>query len=181
MRLTIRFDDHHHTLYADLSSGEETDDISFSSVQGKLQEAGYHHVHLHPKTINELCTNARQGKECSLVLHKVVDATVTQEVLKHLDGVLVSGLFDEDRLALTDTVLSWQPGSVQLSVEKDISHLQGDLLYFGLQIWFDGRPVCQAGQCHNWSYVWTPRTGNRFLLRFEPAARGMQVRFYWTG
>ncbi len=77
MRLTIRFDDHHHTLYADLSSGEETDDISFSSVQGKLQEAGYHHVHLHPKTINELCTNARQGKECSLVLHKVVDATVT--------------------------------------------------------------------------------------------------------
>ncbi len=112
---------------------------------------------------------------------QVVDATVTQEVLKHLDGVLVSGLFDEDRLALTDTVLSWQPGSVQLSVEKDISHLQGDLLYFGLQIWFDGRPVCQAGQCHNWSYVWTPRTGNRFLLRFEPAARGMQVRFYWTG
>ncbi|RMG66618.1 MAG: methyltransferase domain-containing protein [Calditrichaeota bacterium] len=129
-----------------------------------------------PKTM--LPARARLACGC-VPASRLVDTTVTPSVLQQLEGVLVSGLFDEEGLALTDTVLTWQPGAVQCSVEKDISHLSGELLYFGLEIWFNGRPICRAGECSNWSYVWTPRAGNRFALRFEPAGRGMQVRFAW--
>lgn len=77
MKLTIRFDDQNRTLYADLSQSEEPEAISFLSIKGKVEEAGYKNVTLHPKTISELLANVQQGKECTIALKTLVDATAS--------------------------------------------------------------------------------------------------------
>ena len=109
----------------------------------------------------------------------LVDETVTLPVLQQLEGVLVAGLFDDAGVPLTFPVLKWSPSRFRYHVEYDISTTQGDVLYLGLEIYHRGQKVCQAGECENWSYVWTPRRGNRFRLEFLPDHRGMKVRFDW--
>ena len=109
----------------------------------------------------------------------VVDQTVTPEVLRRLDGILVSGLFEDANVPLSFTVLEWSPTKFQYSVEYDIGKEKGDLLYLGLEIYQDQKRICRAGECSNWSYVWTPRVGDRFRLVFRPAERGMRVVFEW--
>ncbi|NOX37804.1 MAG: class I SAM-dependent methyltransferase [Calditrichaeota bacterium] len=108
-----------------------------------------------------------------------IDQTVTMDVLQHLNGVLVSGLFEDVDVPLSFTVLEWQPTKFQYAVEYDIGREEGDLLYLGLEIYQDQKRVCRAGECSNWSYVWTPRVGDRFRLAFQPADRGMRVVFEW--
>lgn len=80
MRLTVRFDDHDHTLYADLSQSAESEPITFLSLQGKLEEAGYGDLKLHPDTVAELLGQARQGKEGSMALKTFRDATVSVSI-----------------------------------------------------------------------------------------------------
>lgn len=108
-----------------------------------------------------------------------VDETVTPSVLEQLKGCLVSGLFDDEELELTFPVISWKAGYPLLTATVDVSDQPGDLLYFGLQIYNGNKMICQAGECDNWSYVWTPRAGHKFNLSFEPSARGMDVYFSW--
>lgn len=108
-----------------------------------------------------------------------LDAVVNRPVLAQLKGALVSGLFPDAQVPLQFPVLEWAPGRSCYQTECDISPWSGDLLYFGLQIRHQEQLICQAGICDNWSYVWTPRIGNRFRLEFEPDTRGRQVRFHW--
>ena len=110
---------------------------------------------------------------------QLVDETVTTNVLKQLDGCLVSGLFDENGLDLDFPVMSWEPANSRFSGKVDISNRTGDLLYFGLQIFHDDELICTAGPCDNWSFVWTPRTVDQFTLEFKRAERGMDVFFTW--
>jgi len=77
MRLTIHFDDQDRTLYAELSLSEESETISSLSLTGKLEEAGYKNLTLPPQTISELLAHAQQGKECTIALKTLVDATVS--------------------------------------------------------------------------------------------------------
>jgi len=77
MRLNIHFDDQARTLYADLSLSEESETISSLSLTGKLEEAGYKNLTLPPQTISELLAHAQQGKECTIALKTLVDATVS--------------------------------------------------------------------------------------------------------
>ena len=109
-----------------------------------------------------------------------VDETVTKSVLAHLEGVLVSGLFEEKGLSLDIPVLEWSPGFTLLHTETDISPREGDLLYLGLQVLHNGEVICQAGECPNWSFAWTPRMGDRFVLEFQPTERGSEVYFRWV-
>lgn len=108
------------------------------------------------------------------------DGVVTRDVIAHLKGVLVSGLFDEEGLDLQQRVIEWRPGFFQNEITADVSRLEGDLLYFGLVLKDGEKVMCQAGRCSNWSFVWTPRTGNRFRLKFEPSERGSAVYFEWV-
>ena len=82
MRLHIRFDDQDRTLYAELSPSEDSGVISSLSIQGKLEEAGYTHLNLNPKTISEVLAKAEQGNACTIALKTLVDATVTVEIAR---------------------------------------------------------------------------------------------------
>ena len=91
----------------------------------------------------------------------------------------MAGLFDEGDLPLQFPVVHWAFGQAEREVVCDLSGRAGDLLYLGLQIYHGDRLICQAGRCQNWPYVWTPRVGDRFRLRFVPAERGAEVHFVW--
>ncbi len=109
-----------------------------------------------------------------------VDRTVDADVLEHLKGVLVSGLFPETGKELHFPVCRWQYGQPFGSRSQvDISTYTGDLVAFGVRILHQGREICRAGTCENWSIVWTPRKGNRFELEFVAADAGCDVLFHW--
>ncbi len=108
----------------------------------------------------------------------VADDTVTLEVLRMLEGVLVSGLFDEGDLPLQHPVISWEPDYFPRSATVEIV-TPGDVLYLGLKIWHQNREMCVAGLCSNWAYVWTPVAGTRFSLQFLEDERGSEVVFQW--
>lgn len=77
MRLTISFDEKDHTLYAELSSSEESEEISMIGIQQKVEEAGYYNLTIPPNAIAELRTNSRLGNECKVALKTLLDATVS--------------------------------------------------------------------------------------------------------
>lgn len=83
MRLHIRFDDQDCTLYAELSLSEESDTISSLVLQEKLEEAGYSHLTLNPQTISDVLAKAEQGKESTIALKTLVDATVSVAIARN--------------------------------------------------------------------------------------------------
>ena len=108
------------------------------------------------------------------------DDTVTIDVLKKLDGVLVSGLFDEEELVPDMEVATFEYGKTKTySFDFELPATKGDLLYFGLVITHRGKEFCRAGICDNWSYVWTYRSGQKFNISFEQQNRGTEVYFSW--
>jgi hypothetical protein len=107
------------------------------------------------------------------------DRVVTAELLKSLNGVLVAGLFEENLRELQFPVLRWQFGSRLSQIANDLAGRKGDLLCFGVSITHRGQRICEAGRCPNWSYVWTPRVGDRFAIEFRPAAAGRVCHFQW--
>lgn len=112
------------------------------------------------------------------------DDVVTPAVLRRLEGVLVSGLFDDEaRLSFHGTAAEWShPGGLRVArCDLDGAGRPTDVLYFGLEIW-DGRHlVGRSGCSSNWSYVFTPRAGERFELAFEWNGRSMEAVFGWSG
>ena len=82
MRLNISFDDQDRTLYAELNPSEEPEEVSFLSILGKVEEAGYKNLTLNPKTISELQASAQQGKECKIALKTLIDATASMATLR---------------------------------------------------------------------------------------------------
>ncbi len=80
MRLTIRFDDQDRTLFADLVQSEESEAITLHSIKGMLEEAGYKNLTVDSNTISEVIACAQQGKECTIVLKKLADGTVSVAV-----------------------------------------------------------------------------------------------------
>jgi cyclopropane fatty-acyl-phospholipid synthase-like methyltransferase len=113
-------------------------------------------------------------------LAEMEDEVITPVVMRQLDGVLVSGLFDEGKLPLVRTCAEWNHGQpFAKSFETSLQGMKGDLLYFGLEVTHRGQVICQAGICDNWSYAWTPRTGDQFSLRFPMGERAPEVVFRW--
>lgn len=109
-----------------------------------------------------------------------VDETVSSEVLQHLAGVLVSGLFEERGNELRDVAAEWSYATGLRTQPVRVDSESGDLIAFGLRIVHNGKVICQAGDCPNWSYVWTPRVGSVFLLRFVPEPFGSKCIFEWV-
>ena len=108
------------------------------------------------------------------------DEVVDSNFMKYLDGVLVSGLFDEEGLDLKIDICEFRyKMPFARSFDVDISGQEGDLMYMGLKILHQGQEFCQAGICDNWSYVWTYRSGDRFNLRFVEGERAPEVEFHW--
>lgn len=110
---------------------------------------------------------------------RYLDRVVTGALLKSLAGVLVAGLFEEKLRELQFPVLRWQNGKGLSQITRDLSGMKGDLLCFGVAVTHRGRRICEAGRCPNWSYVWTPRKGDRFEFEFRPAAAGRECCFRW--
>ncbi len=108
------------------------------------------------------------------------DSVVTLDVLQRLDGVLISGLFDDTEAELAFPVMRWRYGQpFDLEQSYRLPEVSGELLAFGVQISHDERPVCRAGVCENWSYVWTYRSGEAFQFTFYPGQAGEEVGFTW--
>jgi len=108
-----------------------------------------------------------------------VDTSVTPDVLQELQGVLVDGLFEDKHLPFDFEVLHWRYGQGLRTVRTDISDREGDLLAFGVEIRHDGKPICRAGECPNWSCVWTPRAGNRFTFEFRLQEKQVRCHFHF--
>lgn len=112
---------------------------------------------------------------------RYTDAVVTADLLKTLDGVLVSGLFEEKWRELQFPVLRWKFGKGLAQIKSTVANKSGDLLCFGLAVTHRGGRICEAGRCSNWSYVWTPRCGDRFVFEFRPVTEhtGRDCHFRW--
>lgn len=108
------------------------------------------------------------------------DPYVTPDVVRRLDGVLVSGLFPERRTELTFPVLRWTYAGGLRPIPLSFKRRKGDLLVFGVVVTDRGRTVCEAAKCPNWSYVWTARSGDRFAFRFRRTGEFMNVTFHWS-
>lgn len=108
-----------------------------------------------------------------------LDETVTPQVLEKLDGCLISGLFDDEDIELEFPVVGWQFGGYTEMSTCDLKDRSGDLLVMGLHIYHENEFICQAGDCSNWSMVWTPRTGDKFSIAFHPTERGTETYFSW--
>ncbi len=114
---------------------------------------------------------------------ELCDAVVTPPVLARLDGVLVSGLFDDEpEYDLPLTAAEWTAGSGLALSGGDVSGFppDSDVLVFGLEIYDGDRLLARSGHSSNWSYVFTPRTADRFRLGFEHNGRFMEAVFDWV-
>ena len=136
------------------------------------------HLRFRPNCVLPDGGELRAGVLSSLLYR---DRVVTAEVIEKLDGVLVSGLFEGESRDLRQPVLRWRFGEGLLPLEHDLQRYRGDLLCLGLVVMHKGRRVCEAGECPNWSFVWTLRKGNRVSLRFRraEAGMGMECHFGW--
>ncbi len=123
--------------------------------------------------------NRASLKMSLLQQNDLIDESITDDVLKRLKGALVSGLFEDEGIIPKETILEWRPGRKEFQTTVDLSGQNGDVLCFGLEIFHNDDFICRAGECDNWSLVWTPRAGEMFDLRFEPAERGTSVLFKW--
>jgi len=110
---------------------------------------------------------------------RYTDRVLTPELLKSLDGALVAGLFEEKLRELQFPVLRWKFGKGLSQVKNNLSRREGDLICFGIAVTHRSQCICEAGRCPNWSYVWTPRKGNRFKFEFRPAPAGRECYFHW--
>jgi len=112
---------------------------------------------------------------------RYTDAVVTADLLKSLDGVLIAGLFEEKLHELQFPVLRWKFGKRPAQIKNSLANKSGDLLCFGVAVTHHGQRICEAGRCPNWSYVWTPRCGDRFKFEFRPVAEhaGRDCHFRW--
>jgi hypothetical protein len=109
------------------------------------------------------------------------DDVVSPGVLQQLDGVLVSGLYEEKLTERTKPVLHWTFAKGLTSVPHSFAGLRGDLVCFGVVVTHKGRKICEAGVCPNWSYVWTLRKANKMSFRFRRTVRGAECMFRWVG
>lgn len=108
------------------------------------------------------------------------DEVIDRKVLQNLEGVLVSGMFDEKNIPLQENVASFQVGKpFKLKTNHQLQTKKGDLLYFGISITDQGKEICQSGICSNWSYVWTFRAGTKFSFQFKRGERAPEVVFKW--
>ncbi len=111
---------------------------------------------------------------------RYTDRVVTPATLQSLEGALVAGLFEERGRELQFPVLRWKFGEGLSHVENNLDGKAGDLLCLGVIVTHQGRRLCEAGRCPNWSCVWTPRVADRFAFEFRPSARGgKDCHFHW--
>ncbi len=114
------------------------------------------------------------------------DEIIDQAVIRRLDSVIVSGLFDEYGVRPRIPVLSWS-AKKGLSVQSSVSlkGRKGDILFFGIEVCHQGRTICRSGRCDNWSLGWTWRKGDAFSFDFSKeggsasSPRAPEALFYW--
>ena len=111
-----------------------------------------------------------------------LDDYLTASLLEQFEGILVAGLFAEHGTELDKAAVAWQYGADFPETHLlDLSDETGELLVFGVEVTHRGSSVCRAGECENWSLVWTPRAGDRCQITFVPEEIGEEVRFTWLG
>jgi SAM-dependent methyltransferase len=114
------------------------------------------------------------------------DELIDDTVLRRLDSVIVSGLFDEEGVKPGIEVLRWSAAEgIQAGRIVDLSGKAGNLLYFGIEVRQAGKLVCRSGVCDNWSFGWTWRKADQFSFGFTEAGgtpsspRAPEALFRW--
>lgn len=107
------------------------------------------------------------------------DRVITPGVVRSLNHVLVSGLFEEQMNELRIPILRWRFGEGLQRLGHTFTKERGDLLCLGLVVRHGDVDICEAGQCPNWAFAWTPRLGNAISLRFRHSAAGTECLFRW--
>ncbi len=111
----------------------------------------------------------------------ILDDVVGEEVVEQLRGVLVADLFDYDSSNFSHVVLEWgwkeglRGGDFTLNDAREDS-----MLVFALELWHGDEFLCRAGDCSNWSLVFTPVAGKRFRFRFTWDGDFTRVYFRWV-
>lgn len=108
------------------------------------------------------------------------DKVVGPATVRLLDGVLVSGLFEEKTTELRVPILRWEYGKGLRSIKHQFDRMRGDLVCLGLIATHNGTRVCEAGKCPNWSYAWTYRRGNTIALSFRRRGSTVESVFRWV-
>ena len=112
---------------------------------------------------------------------ELLDEVVDEDVMELLKGVLVSDLFYYDSSKeFRHTVLEWKWGEGLRGNEFCLDFKDGHILVFALELFHNGEFLCRAGQCDNWSLVFTPVAGKCFRFYFEWDGEFTRAYFNWT-
>lgn len=113
-------------------------------------------------------------------LKKMKDEIITPTILEQMNGVLISGLFDGDKLKPNLEVIKWNayktfPKHISIQLKKS----NADLIYYGIEIYHQQKFICRSEVCNNWSFAWTPIAGKKFTFRFKQRDRLSEPDFFW--
>ena len=113
---------------------------------------------------------------------EILDEVVSRDVVEQLRGVLVADLFDYDSSNdFPHGVLEWKWGEgLQGDGYRFDRDMRDYMLIFALELWHGNRFMCRAGECSNWSLVFTPVAGREFRFEFRWGGDFMKVYFRWA-
>ncbi len=113
---------------------------------------------------------------------EILDEVVNRDVVEQLEGVLVADLFDYDSsMDFPHEILRWRWGeSLRGEGYRFDRDMKEHMLIFALELWHGNRFLCRAGDCVNWSLVFTPVAGREFRFKFRWGGDFMKVYFRWT-
>jgi hypothetical protein len=117
----------------------------------------------------------------SVPLSKLKDPLIKNGILKKLKNVLITDLFLDYKFSRPEEVTRWHiPSGKKNAVIDFRPGGRGEILAFGIEITHNGRPVCGTTDCVNWPYVFTPKAGKDFRLRYTYRGGYSDVSFRWA-
>ncbi len=114
-----------------------------------------------------------------VTLRGVGDPTLTPDLLRGLDGALVTDLFPYFKFTEPFVIGEWRfrrqkkRRSYEFSVPRG-----GEVLVLGMEVWHSGRRISGTQYCDNWSFIATPVSGKKARITFAYAREGMTDIFW---
>lgn len=116
-----------------------------------------------------------------VTLREVGDPTLTPDMLRCLDGALVTDLFPYFKFTRPFIIGEWRfrrqkkRRSYEFAVPRS-----GEALVMGMEIWHGGRRISGTQYCDNWSFIATPVSGKKARLTFAYTSEGMtDILWQW--
>lgn len=159
---------------------KETVDVLLHDFFGPLlYDENLYSLHKLKFNVKKVIPNEGRLVAACIDSHKVCDNTITKDVLKKLKNVLVGDLFEPINEKFDLNVAKWTYSNDIEIYEVDITEKNGDLIVFQIEIFNDGKKICDSYQCQNWMQVWTPRNGNKFKIQYKKNRHFMEPSIIW--